>query len=58
MNSYIIKYEIQGKILRSNEVVVKANTMIEAQNKFLEHLKDAVNEAWRVSFEIKLISEL
>lgn len=58
MNSYIIKYEIQGKILRSNEVVVKANTIIEAQNKFLEHLKDAVNEAWRVSFEIKLISEL
>ena len=56
MNSYIIKYEIQG--LRSNEVVVKANTIIEAQNKFLEHLKDAVNEAWRVSFEIKLISEL
>lgn len=58
MNSYIIKYEIQGKILRANEVVVKANTIIEAQNKFLEHLKDAVNEAWRVSFEIKLISEL
>lgn len=58
MNSYIIKYEVQGKILRSNEVVVKANTIIEAQNKFLEHLKDAVNEAWRVSFEIKLISEL
>lgn len=60
MNIYIVSYEMQGKVLRKNEVVIHAESTADAYAKFLNNkgVKDTIAEAWRVSIEVRLSSEI
>lgn len=57
MKHYIAKYESKGNHLEHTEVFIKAETLVEAQDKFFLYLKNTplYSHMWRLNLEIREI---